>query len=63
MKIFVHKVRTNPIDGWGQSIGIQEEILGYYPTKEKAIESKEKRDLSLENCHCDIGNSWIEEVK
>jgi len=61
MKIYVHKVRMNPIDGWGNSVGIRTEILGRYSTKEKAIEAKNKRDQNSDALFCDIGESFIEQ--
>ncbi len=61
MKIYVHKVRMNPIDGWGNSTGIRIEVLGRYSTKEKAVEVKIKRDQYPDALSYDIGKSWIEE--
>ncbi len=61
MIIYVHKVKANPIDGWGQSLGIRTEILGRYKDKQKAMEEKNKRDKSKDACYCDVGESWIEE--
>lgn len=61
MKIYVHKVRMNPIDGWGNSTGIRIEILGRYSNLEKAKLEKQKRDASPDHLHCDCGKSWIDE--
>jgi hypothetical protein len=61
MKIYVHKVRMNPIDGWGKDMGMRIEILGRYADKEKAVIAKNERDKSKDSTYCDIGNSWIEE--
>jgi len=61
MKIYIHKVKMNHIDGWGQSSGIMVEILGTYKDKETAIAAKSKRDLCADATCCDVGQSWIEE--
>jgi len=61
MIIYVHKVRMNPIDGWGNSMGLITEILGRYSSNEKALDIKEKRDKSTDACFCDVGKSWIDE--
>ena len=61
MIIYVHKVRQNPENGWGQSMGIREEILARFQDKQAAIEHKEKRDASKDAVYCDVGNSWIDE--
>jgi hypothetical protein len=61
MLIYVHKVRMNPMDGWGASTGIKVEILGRYKEKEKALEAKNKRDGDNNHTFCDVGNSWVEE--
>jgi hypothetical protein len=59
--MYVHKVRMNPIDGWGKNTGLITKVLGSYSTKEEALEMKEKRDKSSDACYCDVGNSWIDE--
>lgn len=61
MKIYVHKVRVNPINGWGMSTGIETQVIGRYKDKSTAIESKTKRDQSKDATYCDVGSSWIEE--
>ncbi len=61
MIIYVHKVRSSPENGWGQSAGMQIDILGRFSDKEKAIEHKAARDANKDAGHCDVGNSWIEE--
>jgi hypothetical protein len=61
MIIYVHKVRCNPEDGWGRSLGIQVNILGRYNTREKALDAKLKRDSNKDLTSHDISESWIEE--
>jgi len=63
MYIYTHKVRMNPINGWGQSTGVTTEILGRYQSKDKAEEAKKARDGNSDCTYCDIGNSWIEEER
>lgn len=60
MIIYNHKVRINQEDGWGRSSGITTITLGNYCNIEKAIESKSKRDSSMDDRWFDIGESWIE---
>lgn len=50
----------NPEDGWGRSIGLSEQVLGNYETKEKAIQAKAERDASPMHIYHDVGPSWIE---
>lgn len=61
MIIYVHKVRCNPEDGWGRSMGMMTDVLGRYSTKEKAVEAKNLRDSTKECIYHDVGRSWIEE--
>ena len=61
MKIYLHKVRSNAMDGWGRSLGMTTDILGIFTTKEKAETSKKTRDEKPQNIYFDVGESWIEE--
>ena len=63
MYIYTHKVRMDPMGGWGQSTGLRIEVLGRYQSKEKAQEAKQKRDSDPNFTHCDVGSSWIEEER
>jgi hypothetical protein len=58
--IYTHKVRMNPEDGFGRSIGMHIEVLGRYKDKNKALEEKAKRDDSKYHVYFDVGPSWIE---
>lgn len=61
--IYVHKVRVNPDDGWGHSVGINLTILGLYKNRELAFEAKKCRDQQDKHTYFDVGKSWIEEMK
>lgn len=61
MKIYIHKVKVNNIDGWGRDAGLQETILGVYKTKELAENAKKLRDQDKLHRYFDVSKSWIEE--
>jgi hypothetical protein len=67
--VFVHKVKSNPIDGWGKETGAREERIGTYSSRADAEAAKQWRDACINQFgthepalrHCDVGESWIEE--
>lgn len=61
MKIYIHKVRMNLENGWGQSLGMTVQVLGHYKDMQSAIAAKEKRDQDRNEKSHDCSKSWIDE--